>query len=92
MILELEEIKEFLKICDSAEDEYIQSLAQASEQYLKNATGKEFNSTNPLAKLFCKVLISDWYDNRGYMQEGKTSNKVRHTVQSILTQLKYCEV
>ncbi|HBJ2612665.1 TPA: phage gp6-like head-tail connector protein [Clostridium botulinum] len=89
MILTLEETKEFLKVDYEEEDNSIQDLINASEQYLKNAVGREFDSNNYLAKLYCKVLVSDWYDNREYMENNKMSNKVRYTIQSILTQLKY---
>lgn len=90
MILTLKETKDFLKIDYEDEDEYIKELINASEQYLKNATGKEFDSNNSLAKLYCKVLISDWYDNREYVEENKVSKRVRFTMQSILNQLLYC--
>lgn len=90
MILTLEETKEFLKVDYSDEDKYIQDLIQASELYLKNATGKTYDNTNTLAKLFCKVIISDWYDNRGFMEENKVTTKVRYTIQSIIVQLSYC--
>lgn len=91
MILTLEETKEFLKVSYDDEDNLIQGLINGAERYLKNATGKEFDDTNELAKLFCKVLIADWYDNRAYMQEGKVTAKVRYTIQSILSQLQYVE-
>ncbi|MSS43160.1 phage gp6-like head-tail connector protein [Anaerosalibacter bizertensis] len=91
MILTLEETKSFLKVDYDDEDEYIEELINASEQYLKNATGKEYDSTSFLAKLYCKILISDWYDNREYMEENKISKRVRFTMQSILQQLKYCD-
>ncbi|AJA42862.1 phage gp6-like head-tail connector protein [Clostridium tetani] len=90
MILTLEETKEFLKVDYSDEDNYIQDLINASELYLKNSTGKSYDNTNPLAKLFCKVLVSDWYDNRGFMEENKVTTKVRYTIQSIIVQLSYC--
>lgn len=92
MILTLDETKEFLKVDYTDEDIFIQDLITASELYLKNATGKTYDNTNPLAKLFCKVLISDWYDNRDFMQVSKVTAKVRYTIQSILMQLSYCEV
>lgn len=92
MILTLQEAKDFLKVDYCEEDAEIQYLIEGAEMYLKNSTGKTFDTTNPLAKLFCKALISDWYDNRGFMQDSKVSDKVRYTIQSILAQLKYCEV
>jgi len=92
MILTLQETKDFLKVDYDDEDEYINSLIGASEQYLKNATGKDYNSTNQLAKLYCRVLINEWFKDRGLMQSEKVSNQVRFTLQSILLQLKNCEV
>lgn len=91
MILTLEEAKDFLKVDYGDEDIFIQDLINASEQYLKNATGKTFDSSNKLAKLYCKVLVNEWFKDRGLMQDAKTSDKVRFTLQSILMQLKNCE-
>lgn len=88
MILTVEEVKEFLKIEHDEENMFIRTLISASEEYMKNATGNTFDSNNNLARLFCMVLISDWYENRDYI--GKASEKVRDTVGSMVTQLKYC--
>lgn len=89
MIVTLDEAKTWLKVDYSEEDSDIQFLVDSSEVYLKNATGKDFDNTNPLAKLYCRVLISDWYENRGLMVDNKTSDKVRFTLQSIMMQLQY---
>lgn len=92
MILTLEEVKEYLKIDYDDEDLLLTSLIEVAEQYLYNATGKKFNK-NVLAKLYCKVLVYEWYKDRGFtMKISKTSNvsdKTRYTLQSILLQLKY---
>lgn len=93
MILTLEEAKEFLKVDYEDEDRFIQSLIGASEEYLKNATGKEFNDNNQLAKLYCRVLINEWFRDRALTVTGNGANvsdKVRYTLQSILMQLKHC--
>lgn len=87
MIVTLEETKQWLRVDGTEEDLSIQSLITASEMYLKNATGVTFDQTNELAKLFCLVLIVDWYENREFI--GKASDKVRHTINSILLQLSY---
>ena len=89
MILNLSEVKDFLRIEQECTDEdtLLNTLIAGSEEYLKNATGCVFDSSNPLAKLFCQVLIVDWYENREFV--GKVSDKVRYTVQSMLIQLKY---
>jgi len=87
MIVTLEEAKLYLRVDGDDDDVLITSLIQAAEEYIKNATGKTFDSSNSLAKLLCLVLITDWYENRA--QTDKISEKYRFTVQTILGQLKY---
>ncbi|CEP50278.1 head-tail connector protein [Paraclostridium sordellii] len=89
MILNLEEAKKFLKVDFDDDDEEIQDCIDAAEEYLKDATGKEFDSTNKRAKRYCKVLVNEWYKDRGLMEDGKVTKKVRFTLTSIMTQLKY---
>lgn len=87
MIVDLEETKQYLRIDDNESDVLLNSLINAAEEYLKNATGHEFDESN-LAKIFCWILISDWYENREYI--GKVSDKIRPIIESMLAQLKYC--
>lgn len=89
-LLDIDEVKQWLRLETSYtdEDKTLNTLIKAAEEYLKNATGMEFNSTNQLAKLFCLVLIADWFEDRQMV--GKVSDKVRHTIESILMQLRYC--
>lgn len=89
LIVRLDEGKAWLKVDYSEEDSDIQLLIDSAEIYLSNATGKVFDNTNALARLYCRVLIDDWYENRGLMVDGKTSDKVRFTLQSIMMQLQY---
>lgn len=95
MILTLQETKEFLKVDYEDEDIFIQSLINASEQYLQNATGKTFDSSNELAKLYCRVLVNDWFRDRSLTITGNAlnvSDKVKYTLQSIFMQLSNCGV
>lgn len=89
MILTTDEAKEFLRLDDDSEDNLINDLIFGAETYLYNATGKIFDNTNALAKLYCRVLVTDWYDNRGLMQDKNVSDKVRFTLDSIMLQLQY---
>lgn len=94
MIVTLNEVKKHIRVeLDyTEEDDYIQLLADSAEKYLYNATSKVFDSSNNLAKLYICCLCDDWYNNRGYMECNKVTARVRFTLQSMLTQLKYCEV
>lgn len=92
MILELEEVKTWLRE-DSDEPIVIQQIElimAAAETYLKNATGREYTAKNSLAKLYCMVLVADWYENRELIG-SQPSDKVRFTIQSMTAQLQYCE-
>ncbi len=89
MIITTDEAKEFLRVDDDSEDNLINDLITGAETYLYNATGKTFDNTNALAKLYCRVLITDWYDNRGLMQDKNISDKVRFSLDSIMLQLQY---
>jgi len=88
MIITVEETKGYLRVDGSEDDVLIASLISAAETYLVNATGNQFDNTNGLAKLFCWVLVTDWYENREHV--GRASDKVRPTVESMLAQLSHC--
>ncbi len=88
MIITIEETKQYLRLDGNEEDALIETLISAAESYLKNATGHTFDETNSLAKLFCWVLVTDWYEYREHV--GQASEKVRPIVESMLAQLKYC--
>lgn len=92
MILELEETKEWLRedSDDPLVERTINRIMRAAEIYLYNATGKKHKKENELAKQYCLVLVSDWYENRELIGV-KPSDKVRFTIQSMALQLKYCE-
>lgn len=89
MTVTLEEAKMWLRVDGDEEDLQLNSLIIASEMYLKNATGRTFDDTNELARLFCLTLIVDWYENRE-LGAGNVSGSTRYTINSMLLQLKYC--
>lgn len=91
MIITLEEAKEWLRIDSDEEDMLISTLVLSAEEYLIDATGRQFEDTNNRAKLFCFVLVTDWYENRELISV-KPSEKVRFSIQSLLVQLQYAEV
>ncbi len=88
LIIKVETAKSFLRVDYNDDDDYIQELIKAAEKYIEGALNKPVNPEDPRVLLLCKVLVKDWYDNRSFMAR-QTSEKVRHTVQTILTQLKY---
>jgi len=88
VIVTIEEAKEHLRIDNDDENMYISSLINASEQFIKNATGKTFGKNNFLAKSVCLLLIADMYENRVATSE-KVGTRVRELATMMLTQLAY---
>ena len=91
-ILELEETKLWLRE-DNDDPEVLKQISmliKSAENYLYNATGVKYTSDNHDAKLYCLVLVTDWYENRELIGQ-KVSEKVRFTIQSMLAQLTYCK-
>lgn len=85
-IIDLELARNWLREPPEEDNQVIEMVIGAAEEYLNNATGREFDSTNNQARLFCLVLVTDWYENRELIGQ-KPSEKVRFSIQSILTQL-----
>lgn len=86
MIVTLEEAKQHLRIDTTYDDVYIQMLISAAEKFIQDATGKTFDSTNPLAKSIVLLLIGDLYEKRE-LTTDKVGEKIRDIVTMILTQL-----
>jgi uncharacterized phage protein (possible DNA packaging) len=82
MILTLDEVKNYLRVDLDDDDALIQSFIAAAEAYLKNATGKEYQETDSaghtaeyeLEKVYLKLLIAYWYENRSAAPRNKSLN------------------
>lgn len=92
MVLTLEETKQWLRVDGDEEDSIIGMLIGSAEAYLENSTGIKFDSANALAKHFCLVLVTDWYEHRELIGDQRLvgsnpSERVRYSIQSMLLQL-----
>lgn len=87
MIIEVEETRNWIRD-DDVDEQTLEMLIGAAEQYLKNATGRDFDKKNYQARLFCLVLVADWNENRELIGQ-KPSEKVRFTIDSIKLQLQF---
>lgn len=91
MIISLEKAKQFCRIDGNDEDELLEMLILNAEHYIDDAVDVLDLSNSKVrskAELLSAVLVSDWYDNRSYMYSKKESPDRRHTVQSLILQLK----
>ncbi|MDE6984779.1 MAG: head-tail connector protein [Lachnospiraceae bacterium] len=71
-IMSLDEIKGYARIDIDEDDQLLGTLIVAAEEYLKNATGKEYPETDAdgnkidytLEKIYLQLLITYWYEKR----------------------------
>lgn len=64
----LEDIKNYLRIDDTEEDLFLQSLMEVAEIYIDSCVGEEYKTNDKaikLAELLQKKIIADLYENRG---------------------------
>lgn len=83
--MELQELKNYLRVDFEDDDPLIQSLQVAAEQYITNA-GITKDYTMELYKLAVKLLVGHWYDNREVVGQAQ---KLAYSLESIIVQLKY---
>lgn len=83
--MELQEIKDYLRVDSEEENEMLLALQKAAEDYLLNA-GITIDYKKELYKLAIKLLISHWYENRTII--GK-ADKLSFSLDAIIMQLQY---
>ncbi|WP_288479976.1 head-tail connector protein [uncultured Clostridium sp.] len=84
--MELEEIKKFLWVDTSYEDDYINLLKEVAIEYIVDALGS-FDETRAKQKFLLLTLIKDMYEKRTCVVDGKNEN-MKYIVRSIIMQEK----
>lgn len=101
MILTLEEVKQYARIDAEDDDTLLQGMIIAAEEYLKNATGKEYPETDEdgnkigyeLEKIYLQMLVAYWYERRSPVGDSRTTpangvvEDFNYMARSILLQL-----
>lgn len=59
-------VKQFLRLDEqyNYEDELLGHFISTAENYIENATGKEFDEEDNLHRQILLLLVSNWYENR----------------------------
>lgn len=94
--MELQELKQYLRVEYEEDDSLISSLALSAQSYIKNKTGKtkiklEAIETDDLFKTCVKMLVAHWYENRGNEVAGSITRKYSHAVDAIIDHISICE-
>lgn len=85
-MVDLKKAKDYLRIDYEDDDTFIESLIIASKTYLENACG-EFTQ-DELTDLAQLILIGHWNDNRTLI--GTVTDDIKHSLDAIIFQIRYC--
>ena len=78
-IITLEEVKGYARIDIDEDDQLLETLIASAEEYLRNATGKEYPEKDEngskinyeLEKIYLQLLVAHWYEQRSPTGNGK---------------------
>ena len=92
-IITLEEVKAYARIDIDEDDSLLETLIGSAEEYLKNATGKEYPEMDEsgneiiytLEKIYLQLLIAYWYEKR--TPAGGVGEDFSFMTKSLLLQL-----
>ena len=91
--MELNEIKQYLRIDGDEDNELLSSLYLATKSYIENATGitedmaQENGKLKELYNLTNKILLAHWYENRVPQMTGSNFHKLDFSLESLFLQL-----
>ena len=84
--LTLIEVKNYLRVDFSDDDNLIQALMDTADEYLKASVGLLYDNMSERAKTLSLIVVSDLYDNRGI--QDKASNNTRRLVDDFSLQMR----
>ena len=78
-IITLEEVQGYARIDIDEDDQLLETLIASAEEYLRNATGKEYPEKDEngskinyeLEKIYLQLLVAHWYEQRSPTGNGK---------------------
>ncbi len=97
-IITLKEIKEYARIDIDEDDPLLETLIAEAEEYLKNATGREYPETDSdgkpvnyaLEKIYLQLLVAYWYEKR--TPAGGVGEEFSFMTKSLMLQLQNRQV
>lgn len=86
MSIELDEVKLYLRITHSEEDEYIERLITMAEQYINEQTNVEYSDNDETYKQAVLLAVAHFYDKRESVSD-KTHTAVPMTLDYLIKQI-----
>lgn len=85
--MELEDIKNYLRIDGDEEDGLLRTMIDAGKEFIRSAVG-EYDDTDSTAQVLLAAVVQNMYDNRELMQsEQQVKKRIEYTFQSMILQL-----
>lgn len=88
--MDIDVVKQYLRIDTDADDELIELMMEAAEEYIVSTVGV-CDFENGRTKLLFLAVMQDFYENRTYTVTEAEKRRLAHTQASIILQLQ-CEV
>lgn len=89
--MSLELVKKYLRIDEDADDDVLQIMMSAAEQYIVDAVGK-YDPENFKAQLLFLAIVQDLYENRVLNVREADRQRMAYTFGSIVLQLQCDEM
>lgn len=89
--MDIDTVKEYLRIDDDADDYVIEMMIAAAKEYIKDAVGR-CDEQNPKTKMLFFMLMQDFYENRVLVAKESDKQRLAHVVGSIVLQLQAAEL
>ncbi|MFR8848209.1 head-tail connector protein [Clostridium fessum] len=86
--MDLEDIKNYLRIDGDEEDGLLRTMIDAGKEFIRSAVG-EYDDTDSTAQVLLAAVVQNMYDNRELMQsEQQVKKRIEYTFQSMILQLR----
>ena len=86
--MDLEDIKNYLRIDGDEEDGLLRTMIDAGKEFIRSAVG-EYDDTDSTAQVLLAAVVQNMYDNRELMQsEQQGKKRIEYTFQSMILQLR----
>ena len=82
----LAEIKNYLRVDGDEEDDLIELMMSAAEEFIVAAVGR-FDETKKRACILYQVVVQDMYDNRRMVTDGSSKYTVGQQYRNLITSL-----
>ena len=89
--MDIDAVKEYLRIDDDADDMTIELMMNAAKEYIKDAVGR-YDEKNPKTRILFFAIMQDFYENRILTVKEADKQRLSHVFGSIVLQLQMAEL